>query len=33
MGFDLSWDTLAILKGGMRIHKDGADPMRDKGCT
>ena len=20
MGFDLSWDTLAILKGGMRIH-------------
>ena len=20
MGFDLSWDTLAILKRGMRIH-------------
>ena len=33
MGFDLSWDTLAILKGGMRIHYGGADPTRDRGCT
>ena len=33
MGFDLSWDTLAIMKGGMRIHYSGADPTRDRGCT
>ena len=26
MGFDLSWDTLAILAVGIRIHYGGADP-------
>ena len=33
MSFDLFWDTLAVLKGGMRIHYSGADPSRDSGCT
>ena len=33
MSFDLSWDTLAVLEGGMRIHYSGADPARDSGCT
>ena len=33
MSFDLSWDTLAVLKGGMRIYHSGADPSRDSGCT
>ena len=31
--FDLSYDTLAVLKGGMRIHYNGADSKRDRGCT
>ena len=30
MSFDLSWDTLAALKGGIRIHYSGADVMRDR---
>ena len=33
MGFDLSWDTLAILKKGMRIHYVGVDPKRYLDCT
>ena len=33
MSFDFSWDTLAVLKGGMRIHYSGAYPTRDSGCT
>ena len=33
MSFDLSWDTLTVLKGGMRIHYRGADPPRGSGCT
>ena len=33
MSFDLSWDTLAALKGGMRIHNSGADLMRYRDCN
>ena len=33
MSFDLSWDTLAVLKCGMRIRYSGADPTRNSGCT
>ena len=33
MSFDLSWDTLAVLKGGMGMYDSGADPTRDRGCT
>ena len=33
MSFDPSWDTLAVLKGGMRIHYSDADPSEDSGCT
>ena len=33
MSFHLSWDTLAVLKGGMRIPYSGADPTRHRGCT
>ena len=33
MSFELSWDTLAVLKGGMRIYPSGADPSRDSGYT
>ena len=32
MSLDLSWDALAVLKGGMRIHYSGADPSGDSGC-
>ena len=31
MGFDLSWNTLAIVKGG--IDYGSADPTRYRGCT
>ena len=33
MSFDFSWDTLAVLKGGMRIPYSVADPMRNRGRT
>ena len=33
MSFGLPWNTLAVLKGGMRILYSGADPARDRGCT
>ena len=33
MRFNLSWDTLAVLKGGMSIPYSGADPMRNRGCA
>ena len=35
MSFDLSWDTIAVLKGGMSIHYSGVDPTRDtcRSCT
>ena len=33
VSFDLSWVTFDVLKGGMRIHYNGADPSGDSGCT
>ena len=33
MSFDLSWDNLAVQKGGMRIQYSGADPTKNTGCT
>ena len=32
MSFDLSWDTLAVLKGGMRIRYSSADPSLTLGA-
>ena len=33
MSFPLTWDSLAVLKGGMKIPYSGADPTRNRDCT
>ena len=33
MGFDLPWEVLATLEGGMRIHYGGANPPGNRGCS